>query len=125
MMVSLFNRQQINVNERAGLDSPDRNSVNGSDAEGDADDNKSQKSEKFVANSGDANKDQYINQIQIETTEEPGFLDTSRTNDFDGSFLKVAEFESPRQIPNAQKDSDEEEQYEYVHDLQTNSPSKL
>lgn len=34
------------------------------------------------------------NDIQIETIEEGGLLDTSRANDFDGSFLKVAEFES-------------------------------
>lgn len=83
--------------------------------DGDADDNKSQKSEKFVA----------INQIQIETLEEPGLLDTSRANDFDGSFLKVAEFES-EQLPGAsQKDSDEEENYEYVHDLQTSTTNVL
>ena len=53
--------------------------------------------------------------------EEPGLLDTSRANDVDGSFLKVAEFESEHQPGNnSLKDSDEEN-YEYVHDLQTSS----
>ena len=52
-------------------------------------------------------------------------MDTSRANDFDGSFLKVAEFESEHQpANNSLKDSDEEENYEYVHDLQ-NSTMKL
>lgn len=60
--------------------------------------------------------------MQIEIAEEPGLLDTSRANDFDGSFLKVAEFESEHQVgPNSQKDSEDDEQYEYVHDLRNSS----
>lgn len=58
--------------------------------DGDLDDNKSQKSENFVANTSK----HLVNDIQIETIEEGGLLDTSRANDFDGSFLKVAEFQS-------------------------------
>ena len=64
--------------------------------DGDIDDNKSQKSEKFVANT--SNNKNLMNEIQIETIEEGGLLDTSRANDFDGSFLKVAEFESEHNV---------------------------
>jgi len=53
--------------------------------------------------------------------EEQGVLDTSRANDFDGSFLKVAEFDSEHQPGNNSPRDSEEDDCEYVDELQTST----
>lgn len=125
MIISLFSRQAIKT--PGETDTPgeksDHESGRGSEHQhsgGDCDeDNRSNKSEKFVAKSGEPKESTgLVNRMQIEVVEEPGLLDTSRANDFDGSFLKVAEFESEHHL-NSHRGlhSSDDEQYEYVHDL--------
>ena len=63
MMISLFKRQVIKTaDEQTPGQKSDHDSHNSSDAPEGEDDNKSQKSEKFVAKSG-SNKDLLVNEM--------------------------------------------------------------